>query len=71
MDERIELSFEEALRELDQQVERLEGEELTLEEALTCYARAQSLLAHCQQLLATAELKLERLSLDDLPEPGQ
>lgn len=66
MDEIAEMGFEEALRELDLVVERIEGEELTLEESLALYERGQVLLAHCQRQLAAAELKLQQLAVEEL-----
>lgn len=59
------LSFEDALRELDLLVERLEGEELPLEEAIALFERGQLLLARCQQQLAAAELKVRQLTVED------
>jgi exodeoxyribonuclease VII small subunit len=58
------LTFELALRELEQTVARLEGEELTLEESLALYERGQLLAAHCQHQLEQAALRVEQLTAD-------
>ncbi len=59
-----ELSFEDALRELEVVVARLE-EELPLEEALALFERGQALLKRCQEQLAAAELKVQQLTVED------
>lgn len=55
-------SFEEALGELEQIVQRLEGDETSLNDALTNYERGVKFLRHCYQLLEGAERKIELLS---------
>ena len=67
MDETLEasvakLSYEEALRALEEVVAALEQEDHPLEESLTLYARGQALLQHCRRLLQEAELKVQRLA---------
>ena len=66
MSEVADLTFEEALRELDLLVERLEGEELPLEEAIALFERGQTLLTRCQEQLAAAELKVQQLTVEDI-----
>ena len=56
------LSFEEALRELDKIVRRLEGAELSLDESLALFERGQALAARCSSLLEAAELKVKQLT---------
>ena len=53
--------FETALGELEQLVERLEGGELSLEDALNDFERGVALTRHCQQALANAELRVQQL----------
>ena len=65
MSEMAEPTFETALRELDLVVERLEGENLSLEEAMALFERGQALLARCQDQLAAAELKVHQLMVED------
>jgi exodeoxyribonuclease VII small subunit len=58
------LTFEVALRELEETVSRLEGGDLTLEEALALFERGQKLTDHCNRLLDTAVLRVEQLTAD-------
>ena len=55
------LSFEEALRELEAIVTRMEGGEVALEQSLNDYARGAALKAHCEQKLADAKLRVEQV----------
>jgi exodeoxyribonuclease VII small subunit len=55
------LSFEEALRELETIVRRLEAGDLTLDESLGLFERGQALAAHCGGLLDNADLKVKQL----------
>lgn len=63
--ERIEdMAFEQALAELEQIVEKLEGEGLSLDETVTLYQRGRELADHCQQVLDTVELRVQQLTPD-------
>jgi exodeoxyribonuclease VII small subunit len=55
------LSFEEALRELEEIVKRLEGGQARLEEAMDSYTRGTALRAHCERKLAEAEARVQAL----------
>ena len=55
-------SFEAALRELDDVVQRLEGGNLSLEESLSLYERGVALAAACHQRLQEAERRIEVLN---------
>ncbi len=55
------LDFEKALAELEQQVHRLEGGELSLEEALKAFESGVQLTRQCQQALDQAEQKVSLL----------
>lgn len=59
-----ELSFEEAMAQLEEIIEQLEAGSLSLDEALTLYERGQSLIALCGDTLDKAELRLEQLRAD-------
>ena len=59
-----ELAFEQALRELEVTVAKLEAGELTLEESLALFERGQKLAAHCNDLLEKASLRVEQLTSD-------
>lgn len=57
-----ELSFEEALERLEQHVERLDEDDLSLQEALQAYKEGTSLVARCEEHLDEVSIKLEELS---------
>ena len=59
-----ELTFETALRELEETVARMESGELTLDEALALFERGQQLADYCNQQLDQAALKVEQLTAD-------
>jgi exodeoxyribonuclease VII small subunit len=66
------LTFEEALRRLDEVVARLEGGEVGLEEAVALFEQGQAYLAACRERLAAAQRRIEELTADDLPAaPGE
>jgi len=58
------LSFEDALRELDQLVVRLERGDVPLTESIALYERGAALKARCESELAKAETKIGRIKLD-------
>ena len=58
-----ELSFEGALKELEAIVTRLEQGEVDLEDSIALYERGQSLKAHCEKKLKSAEGRLEKIVL--------
>lgn len=61
-----ELSYEEALAELEEIVSALEGERNKLEEAIKLFERGQALAERCGVLLEAAELKVKQVAGDDL-----
>ena len=61
-----ELTYEEALAELEQTVEMLEEEQNPLDEAMKLYERGQALIAHCGSLLEAAQLNVQKLAGDSL-----
>jgi exodeoxyribonuclease VII small subunit len=60
-----ELSFEEAFKELEDTVHRLEGGGLTLDESIALFERGMRLAEHCGQKLDDAELKVSQLVPSD------
>ncbi len=56
------LSYEQALAELETIVASLEESKLALEETMSLYERGQQLIKHCVQLLDQAELHVKQLS---------
>ncbi len=61
-----ELSYEQALQELESIVAALESDDHPLEKAIALYERGQALAQHCTDLLDKAELKVQQLSGDGL-----
>ncbi len=64
------MSFESALKELEQIVTRLERGDVDLEQSIEIYERGEALRAHCDALLKRAEAKVERITLDARGEPN-
>lgn len=66
------MSYEEALKELQEVVETLERGDPSLEEAMQLFERGRALLEHCTRLLTQARLKLRLLTeVDEIPEDLQ
>jgi exodeoxyribonuclease VII small subunit len=57
------LTFEAALKELEEIVSRLEQGEVDLEDSIALYERGQALKAHCEKKLKAAEGRLEKIVL--------
>jgi exodeoxyribonuclease VII small subunit len=55
------IPFEEALKKLETIVEAMESEELPLESLMAKYEEGTKLAKTCQEKLAEAELKIQRL----------
>ncbi len=62
MDAEMELSFEDALNELETVVQKLEDGTLDLNQTVVLYRRGRALAAHCQRLLDTVELRVQQLA---------
>lgn len=56
-----ELTFEQALDELDLLVRRMEAGELSLDESIAAYRRGAELARYCQGRLAAAEQEIKKL----------
>lgn len=69
--EMAELSYEEALEQLEAIIERVEHGEIGLEATLDEYRRGRALLRRCQSVLDTAEQEIKRLSLADVEAGGR
>lgn len=63
-DEMAKLSFEEALRALEETVAGLEMGDLTLEESLALFEWGQKLAAFCNEQLENASLRVEQLTAE-------
>ena len=55
------MSFEQALKELEGIVARLEQGSVPLEESISIYERGDALRKHCDGLLKAAEAKVEKI----------
>jgi len=55
------LTFEQALNELDQLVRRMESGDLGLDESIAAYRRGAELARFCQGRLADAERQIQKL----------
>jgi exodeoxyribonuclease VII small subunit len=60
------LTFEQALAELEKIVASLEAEQNPLDQAMQYYERGQALIVRCSELLEAAQLKVQKLSGDAL-----
>ena len=61
-----ELSYEDAFEELNSVVEKLEHEELSLEDAMAYFERGQDLAQYCTKLLDKTELKVVQIIGEEL-----
>ena len=59
-------SFESAMSELDQLVEKMESGQLPLEESISAYERGTQLLQYCETVLKDAEQKIKVLDAGEL-----
>ena len=55
------MSFENAIKELEAIVEELEGNEISLDDAVSAYERGAKLKNICQKRLDEARLKVEKI----------
>lgn len=63
------MSFEDALRALEDVVRRLESGDVPLDDSITLYERGEALRQHCQKRLDAAQARIERIvaGLDGVP----
>jgi exodeoxyribonuclease VII small subunit len=59
------LSFEAALAELESIVSQLEHGDIPLEKSIEIYERGAALRRHCEAKLKDAQMKIDRIVLDD------
>jgi exodeoxyribonuclease VII small subunit len=58
------LSFEDALKALEDVVRRLESGDTPLEESIDLYTRGDALRSHCQKRLDSAQARIEAIVAD-------
>ena len=63
------LSFEEAMAELERVVGALERGDVALDESISIYERGELLKKHCETLLNAAESRIEKIRLDRAGKP--
>lgn len=57
------LTFEDALKQLETIVARLESGEASLDESISLYTRGDALRAQCEARLKDAQARIEKISL--------
>ena len=55
------MSFEAALRALEEVVRRLESGDVPLDESITLYERGEELRRHCQARIDAAQARIEKI----------
>ncbi|WBU64097.1 exodeoxyribonuclease VII small subunit [Paracoccus aerodenitrificans] len=63
MSEIADMSFEDAMKELESVVSRLESGNATLEDSIKLYERGAALRTHCETRLREAEERIEKITL--------
>jgi len=64
-----ELSFEDAMRELESVVGQLERGDVALDDSIALYERGAALKARCEAKLKEAEEKVAKITLDGSGQP--
>jgi len=64
------LSFEDALRALEDIVRKLEGGDVPLDDSISLYERGEALRLHCQARLDAAQARIERIVKGPNGEPA-
>lgn len=64
------MSFEDAMKELESVVGKLEHGDATLEQSIALYERGARLRAHCERRLRQAEERVEKIMLSASGEPA-
>ncbi len=72
-DELKDLTFEQALEQLEETVRAMEAGELSLQETTSLFERGMRLANYCGELLSKAELKITQIQTahGDSPEPAE
>lgn len=64
------MNFEDAMKELEAVVGKLESGDVPLEDSIKLYERGAALKEHCQKKLAEAEEKVAKITLDGNGNPA-
>ena len=57
----LKMTYEEALKKLEEIVEKMENEEFSLDESLRHFEEGMKITRHCRKLLTEAEFKVEQI----------
>ena len=68
-DEIRKMSFEDALKALEKIVGQLESGDISLEDSIDVYTRGTYLKRHCEDKLKDAQVRIEKITLDNKGEP--
>lgn len=68
-DDIAKLSFEEAIKALEEIVSKLESGDVSLEESIEMYTRGTHLKNHCERKLKAAEEKIQKITIGNGGEP--
>ena len=66
MNNKNKISFEEALKDLEEIVEKLNNDDLDLEKAIAAYEKGMELKKICEQRLKEAKLRIENIKDEKL-----
>ena len=58
------MTFEEALKSLEEIVGQLDSGEIDLDKAVEAYERGTNLKTHCEKKLKEAQLRVEKIEVD-------
>lgn len=64
------LSFEQAMNELENIVNALESNSVTLDQSIEFYSKGVELRKHCENILSNAKLRVHKIIEDDLNNPN-
>lgn len=64
------LSFEQALKRLEEIVARLESGEAALDESITLYTQGEALRAQCEARLRDAQARIEKITIGTNGQPS-
>ncbi len=58
-------AFEEALQQLESIARQIESGQIGLEDSISRYEEGMGLIRHCRDVLARAEMRIQKIQLDD------
>ena len=70
-DELSKLTFEQAIHQLKDIVNKIEQGEIPLQDSLDQYEKGMALIKHCRGILQKAEKRIEKISREEPPEPQE